>query len=88
MDLHLTGVWCIEKIMRFELTEAELGSFVKWNEDHLSAVHGGEEPYCGAIGGRLTFSFTCTSLGDITKVKCGLCKGKSAKHDMTDYSTW
>ena len=38
----------------------------------------------GAIGGRLTYSFTPTSLGIITVVKCACGK----EINLTDYDNW
>lgn len=38
----------------------------------------------GDIGGRLTFSFTPTSLGVVTVVKCAC----GAEVNLTDYESW
>ncbi len=45
----------------------------------------GTEPYEGAIGGGLTYSFTPTGLGMIVKVTCNLTK---LELDVTDYASW
>ena len=45
----------------------------------------GEFPYTGASGGDLTYSFTHTSLGLITRVKYNLTKDIL---DLTDYDSW
>jgi hypothetical protein len=41
--------------------------------------------YGGAIGGRFTYCFTQTSLGEIVQVIDGL---DNTKIDLTDYSLW
>jgi hypothetical protein len=66
--------------MKFELPEEKLEEFEKWRKEH-------ECPYAnnqGAIGGRLTYNFTPTSLGVICKVKCACGK----EFDATDYEDW
>lgn len=68
--------------MKWELDDHEHREFVAWNEKHLSERHSGKEPYAGAIGGRLTFSVTGTSLGEIVAVKCGLC---GEEHNLTNW---
>lgn len=40
-------------------------------------------PYGGAIGGHLTYSFTPTSIGIVTKVKC-----LDKELDVSDYENW
>ena len=42
-------------------------------------------PYCGAIGGELTYSFNPTAIGVITTVIHSVTKQKL---DLTDYDTW
>lgn len=39
----------------------------------------------GAIGGRLTYSFTPTSLGVVAKVQCACGQGDI---DLSDYESW
>lgn len=46
-----------------------------------------EYPYFGAIGGHLTYSFTRTSLGTITKVICNAGPWEAVL-DLTDYKEW
>lgn len=43
------------------------------------------QPYSGAIGGSLSYTFTPTSLGTITTVKSSFT---GEKIDLTDYSFW
>lgn len=70
-----------DKNCYFTLSEYNLKKLDEWNKDHLKECHKGKEPYAGCTGGRLTFSFTSTSLGEIQTVKCGLCEesGKCVK---------
>lgn len=62
--------------MNFNLTVSQKEKFEKW-EKHC-------EIYAGAIGGRISFEFTPTGLGDIVKAKC-LC-GKEI--DLTESEDW
>lgn len=71
--------------MKFELSEDERSRFREWNQGHLKNRHGGKEPYGGAIGGRLTFMITGTSIGQILSVKCASC---GEEHCLTDFSQW
>jgi hypothetical protein len=71
--------------MKFELDEKAMQSFAKWNEAHIKDRHGGKEPYAGAIGGRITFSFGDTSLGRVSSVKCELC---GEEHSLTDWENF
>lgn len=43
------------------------------------------QPYYGAIGGELTYSFTPTSLGTVEKV---FHSGTKQELDVTDYDSW
>jgi hypothetical protein len=56
--------------MMFELSDDEQKKFEKWDKKHKKKCEFGDPMKQGAIGGRLTFYFTPTSLGTITKVKC------------------
>ena len=56
-----------------------------WDNNHackFEKKHGMK--YAGAIGGRLTYSFTPTSLGCIVKVKCAC----GSEIDLTEYEEW
>ena len=67
--------------MKFEIYEDELPSLDKWLEEHECGYT--KDPFAaGAIGGRLTYQFTPTSLGQITVVRC-LC-GKEVNITNTD----
>ena len=56
--------------MIFELEDKELSNFREWDEEHKKVCEIYTQGIRGAIGGRLTFSFTPTSLGTAIKVKC------------------
>ena len=53
----------------FGITDKEWEAIHKWQDEHIKEVHNGNS-YSGAIGGRWTFEFIPTSLGDIGTVKC------------------
>lgn len=75
----------------FQLDKDEETRFSEWNEIHLKNHHGGKEPYGGAIGGRLRWTFSPTTIGTITKVTCTMClKHHENVHtaDLTDYDLW
>lgn len=70
-------------------SQEEFQKYTEWDDKHY--------PKCkfyddgtkvdspqGAIGGRLTFSFTPTSVGLIIRVECAC----GEKIDCTDYSCW
>lgn len=68
------------------IVKAQIGSeFEKW---HSTDENGITYPYFGTIGGELTYQFTGTSLGTVTKVF--FCKGTNyeAELDLTDYNSW
>ena len=66
--------------MQFELTTIEMEKFKNWDKKHR-ACRGKD----GAIGGRLTFSFSPNGMGCITKIRCSICKKEL---DLTDVSKW
>ena len=79
--------------MKFELDEDERTKLDVWDEAHLTEHHGGEEPYCGAIGGRVVFTITNTSIGTILGVYCCTCRSKGKTREeysecLTDFSDW
>lgn len=53
--------------MKFELTDEELKKYQDWLKEHNKTcpIH-----YEGAIGGKITFSFTQTGIGCFAKVNC------------------
>lgn len=68
--------------MKFELDNEERATFNDWNAQHLLKFHGGGEPYGGAIGGRLTFEITGTSIAQFLSVRCNACRHR-ARADST-----
>lgn len=91
-DRFLRGTSRGEQV-NIELTTKEKAELEKWNQEHLKEQHDGKEPYCGAIGGRLTFTFCMTTLGGISGVECNLCnaanKGKLVyMHCLSDFADW
>lgn len=78
-----------KKLMQFNLTDDESIKMADWLIAHNSKCKyydDGTKPYnpVGAIGGRLTYSFTPTGLGVITIIKCAC----GAEIDLTDYESW
>jgi len=70
------------KGMEFKLTGQELVNFHEWNDQHKLNCEMNNT--IGAIGGRLTFSFTPTGLGTAIKVQC-VCGDEK---DCTDIDCW
>lgn len=65
--------------MNFKLNQTQTNKIALWESTHRCSVKNE-----GAIGGKVTFSFTPTSLGVIEKVKCAC----TAQLDVTDYESW
>lgn len=79
--------------MKFELDKGERARFDLWNTMHLETLHHGQEPYGGAIGGRISFIITGTSIGQILGVECCSCKSTGKPREvysecLTDFSDW
>lgn len=71
----------------FALTSDEnkqASAWLKKQDDAYALAHNQDEPYFGAIGGEVTYEFTPTSLGIITKVRHA--NGKVL--DLTEYESW
>ena len=66
------------KIM-FGLTPRQL---LKANK--FVSAHSCDLPYAGAVGGKITYSFTNTSLGQIILISCAC----GADVDLSDYDIW
>ena len=56
-------------IFDFSISKEEEIAIEEWKRNHINEKHDGNS-YCGAIGGRFTYEFTPTSLGDIGSIKC------------------
>ena len=70
------------------LSKFERDKLNAWDAAHLDAHHSNVEPYGGAIGGRLTFEITVTSIGEMVVVRCNACRDKArdVSHcDLTDF---
>ncbi len=70
--------------MVFKLDEKELTEYRKWIEEHDKTCPHADPMKQGAIGGRLTYTFTPTSLGVITIVKCAC----GEEINLTDTDSW
>jgi len=73
----------------FGLRSSEVEKLVEWAEAHDPTCKFHDDgtlvfPPGGAIGGRITYAFTPTSLGVVTIVKCAC----GEKLDLTDYDCW
>lgn len=69
----------------FSLTAVQKGRVRIWSveqDDLVRSQQNLNEPYYGAIGGELTYSFTPTSIGVIVKVAHAVTKSKL---DVSDY---
>jgi len=67
--------------MKFSLTEEEENKYKTWVKEHNKICPIKDT---GAIGGRISFQFTPTSLGLITIVKCAC----GEELNLTDYKGW
>lgn len=66
--------------MVFEICGENLSKFFEWDRKHSCEL----KEYSGACGGRITYSFTPTSLGVVIKAKCAC----GEELDLTDYKGW
>ena len=57
------------KGMAFVITPEEQAMINEWKENHVKEKHNGDH-YAGAIGGRYSYSFVPTSIGDIGEIIC------------------
>jgi len=55
--------------MNFDTSKEEDIQIEKWQKKHIKKKHR-NNTYSGAIGGRWTYEFVPTSLGDIGTIKC------------------
>lgn len=70
--------------MKFELDEGEQARYDAWYKQHLEKHHADEEPYCGAIGGRISYVITPTGLGEMLTVQCGICVQENLKKRVVE----
>lgn len=66
--------------MKFEISYIDSLKVVEWVKNHSCEL----KEYSGACGGRITYSFTPTSLGVVIKAKCAC----GEELDLTDYKGW
>jgi hypothetical protein len=71
-----------EECMTFKLYGKELETYRQWYKLHKCEFT--KPGSTGAIGGRLTYSFTPTSLGSAVTIKCAC----GEKINVTDYENW
>lgn len=66
--------------MKFELDADQVRKLSEWMDKKIPQ-------YCGAIGGRFTYSFTPTSIGTVVTVTDSLAKedDPTAKLDISDF---
>ena len=62
----------------FTLTDKQIEDFQKFRNEHNECV----DP---TIGGKFSFIFTPTGLGNIVEVQCNICKENK---DITEYEYW
>jgi hypothetical protein len=67
-------------MMNFVLDKNDMEQIAIWDKNHKCNM----KDNVGAIGGRITYSFTLTGLGTITKVKCAC----GEELDLTEYGEW
>jgi hypothetical protein len=73
------------KDQTFTIVASEYAKFIEWDTKHrkfCTALENSND--VTAIGGRLTYSFTPTGLGEIITVSC-IC---GEKIDLTDVGNW
>lgn len=68
----------------FNVDKEESAKLNEWLKKHDESCRFADPEKQGAIGGRLTYSFTPTSLGCVAKVRCA-CGGEV---DLTNYEHW
>lgn len=67
--------------MEFQIIDEDYKKFEVWYKQHKKECPVED---VGAIGGRYTFTFTPTGLGDIVKVTC-VC---GEELNLTDWESW
>jgi arsenate reductase-like glutaredoxin family protein len=98
LKLHLTQEWVnnitkskyhnteddYKPAVMFTVDRGQHEQLVEWCDEHDKTCPYADPDNTGAIGGRLTYSFTSTSLGEVCKVECAC----GAKVDLTEYGDW
>ena len=68
--------------MKFKLTKYELKESKKWIKKH-SKDHVIQDT--AAIGGRWSYIFTPTSIGDFVSIKCNACNESKQISDLSSF---
>ena len=68
-------------MINFVIDDEDTKRYLEWKENHICKL---KNSCGGAIGGKITFSFTGTSLGEIQIVEC-VC---GEKLDLSHYKDW
>jgi len=70
----------------FSLTPEQVEKYLAWNEAHKAECpfFDGHTYATGSIGGRVSFEFSSTGLGTVTRAKCSCGK----EIDLSDYENW
>ncbi|OGY62855.1 MAG: hypothetical protein A2745_01335 [Candidatus Harrisonbacteria bacterium RIFCSPHIGHO2_01_FULL_44_13] len=71
----------LEPAFKFVIRIEEVKKLSEWKETHRCRYRGKTG---GAIGGKITYCFTPTTIGTIIRVECAC--GKDI--DLTDYDGW
>jgi hypothetical protein len=75
---------CQPTHVSFDLSEEEVATGRKWLDEHDQTCDLGKQSRQGAIGGRVTYGFTRTTLGVIAKLTCGC----GEEVTLSDFSNW
>lgn len=67
--------------MTFSLDTTQRALLAKWLSEHDKSCVFADRLKQGAAGGRLTYEFTPTSLGEVAMVKCACGEG----YNLTNY---
>lgn len=67
-------------MMEFKLSDKEEENLKKFIQNHKHS-----DVNKGAIGGHISVTFNCTSIGNFPSVKCSVC---GEKEDICDYDNY
>lgn len=70
--------------LMFDLNKEQIKKYNDWLEEHDKSCSFTNGMNQGAIGGWRTYTFTRTSLGTVSKIKCAC----GEEVDVTDYKSW
>lgn len=69
-------------MLKFVIDGKEAETYDAWRKKHDETCP--KKGKCGAIGGRMTYSFSPTTLGTTIEISCAC----GEKVNVTDYSGW